>query len=203
MLRTVLCAAAALAAVALAPPAAQAQTYDLRPAVATQPAPVPPGTSYSEEELVTAGHAFFGQTSGGLAQAIETMTQSLGLPNGYVLGEEASGAIIGGLRYGEGVLTTRAMGRHKVFWQGPSLGWDFGGSGARVMMLVYHLRSPQDIMQRFGGVEGSAYLVGGLAMNVLAADEIVIVPVRTGVGVRLGVNAGYLKFTPQPTWNPF
>ncbi len=30
-----------------------------------------------------------------------------------------------------------------------------------------------------------------------------IIPVRLGVGFRLGANVGYLKFTDSPTWNPF
>ena len=113
------------------------------------------------------------------------------------------GAFIGGLRYGEGTLFTRNAGDRKVFWQGPSVGFDFGGDGARTMMLVYNLPAVQSIYGRFGGVTGSAYLVGGLGMTVLQREQVVIVPVKTGVGARLGVNVGYLKITPTPTWNPF
>ena len=123
-----------------------------------------------------------------------------------MLGEEAGGAFFGGLRYGEGMLYTKNAGDLKVFWQGPSLGWDFGGDGARTMMLVYRLPATQAIYQRFGGISGSAYFVGGFGMTALTANNannnIVLVPIRSGVGLRLGANVGYLKFTPQATWNP-
>lgn len=128
---------------------------------------------------------------------------SYGEPNGYVLGEEGSGALIAGARYGEGNLYTRNAGTHKLFWQGPSVGWDFGADGARVMMLVYNLPTVNSLYTRFAGVNGSAYLVGGVGMTVLLNNEIVLVPVRAGVGARLGLNMGYLKFTDKPTWNPF
>ena len=192
----------ATAAPAVAAPAEPAFAASSASPLAEAP-PRPAGAAYSEDELLDAGHAFFGQTSGGLADLLQQAFTRFGRPNGYILGEEASGALVGGLRYGEGILNTANMGRHMIFWQGPSLGWDFGGSGSRVMMLVYNLDSPGDIIGRFGGVEGSAYAVGGLSMTVLVANEMVVVPVRTGVGARLGVNVGYLKFTPQPTWNPF
>ena len=158
---------------------------------------------YTAQEIVDSGHRFFGSTSGGLATVVEKIFASYGLPNGYLLGEEGSGALIGGLTYGEGTLYTKNAGDHKVFWQGPSLGWDFGGEGSRVMMLVYNLAGPNAIFQRFGGINGSAYLVGGFGMTALTADGIVLVPIQSGVGARLGVSIGYLKFTPQPTWNPF
>jgi hypothetical protein len=110
---------------------------------------------------------------------------------------------VAGLRYGEGTLYTKNAGDLRVFWQGPSIGWDVGGDGNRTMMLVYNLPATRAVYRRFGGVDGSAYLVGGFGMTVLAADNIVLVPIRSGVGARLGVNIGYLKFTPEPTWNPF
>ncbi|MEO1105062.1 MAG: EipA family protein, partial [Pseudomonadota bacterium] len=131
------------------------------------PQPVAASATYSTDELVNAGHEFFGQTSSGLAAALSELFARFGLPNGYVLGEEASGAIFGGLRYGEGALQVLGAPPEPVFWQGPSVGWDFGGSGSRVMMLVYNLKSPQDLMQRFTGVDGSAYLVGGVSMTVI------------------------------------
>lgn len=159
--------------------------------------------TYNQEELVNAGHRFFGQISGGLASVVEQAVKNYGEPNGYVLGEEGSGAIIAGARYGEGQLYTRNAGTMKVFWQGPSIGWDIGGDGARVMMLVYNLPSTDAIFNRFGGVNGSAYLVGGFGMTVLANNDIYVVPVRAGLGARLGINMGYLKFTREPTWNPF
>jgi hypothetical protein len=159
--------------------------------------------TYSAQEIVDSGHRFFGATSGGLATVIEKIFSSYGLPNGYVLGEEGSGALIGGLTYGEGTLYTKNAGDHKVFWQGPSLGWDFGGNGDRMMMLVYNLDDVQNLYDRFAGVAGSAYVVAGLGFNVMKNGDVLLVPVRTGVGARLGINIGYLKLTEAPTWNPF
>jgi hypothetical protein len=161
------------------------------------------GSTFSSNELVSSGHRFFGTVSRGLALTIEEATRRWGEPNGYVLGQEASGAFVGGLRYGEGVLYTRNAGDRKVFWQGPSIGFDFGGDGARTMMLVYRLPRVNSIYQRFVGVDGSAYFIGGFGMTALTASDIVIVPIRAGVGARLGLNVGYLKFTQQSTWNPF
>ena len=161
------------------------------------------GGTYSTQELVQTGHKFFGTVSGGLATVIEQAVSRYGQPNGYILGEEGSGAIVGGLRYGEGQLNTRDRGKTKVYWQGPSIGWDFGGEGARTMMLVYNLPAVDALYQRFGGVDGSAYFIGGFGMTALVADRIHVVPVRAGLGMRLGVNLGYLKFTPNATWNPF
>ena len=173
-----------------------------------QPAqPIPPPEqqqpAFTPGELVNAGHHFFGTVSRGLATLIEKAVGQRGLPNGYVLGEEAGGAFFGGLRYGEGMLYTKNAGDLKVFWQGPTLGWDFGGDGARTMMLVYSLPATPAIYQRFGGIDGSAYFIGGFGMTALTANNIVLVPIRSGVGLRLGANVGYLKFTPQSTWNPF
>ncbi|MEE9375129.1 MAG: DUF1134 domain-containing protein [Rhizobiaceae bacterium] len=159
--------------------------------------------TFSPNELVNAGHGFFGQTSSGLATLLEKAVKAYGLPNGYILGEEGSGALVAGLRYGEGKLYTKNAGDHPVFWQGPSIGWDFGGDGNRTMMLVYNLTSVKKIYKRYFGVSGSAYLVGGLGMTVLKRGDTILVPVRTGVGARLGVNVGYLKMRNRPTWNPF
>jgi hypothetical protein len=159
--------------------------------------------TYTMEEIVNSGQRFFGSTSGGLATAVEKVFQSYGLPNGYVLGEEGSGALIGGLTYGEGSLYTKNAGDHKTFWQGPSIGWDFGGQGSRVMMLVYNLDDVQNLYGRFVGVAGSAYLFAGVGFNVLKRNQVLLVPIRTGVGARLGVNVGYLKITQSATWNPF
>ena len=161
-----------------------------------------PGT-FRPEELVDNGHRFFGSMSRGLAQLVEEATRRWGQPNGYILGQEASGAIVGGVRYGEGTLYTRNAGQRRLYWQGPSIGFDVGGDGDRTMMLVYNLPSVAGLYQRFGGVDGSAYLVGGFGMTAVTADGIVVVPIRTGVGARLGINVGYVKFTDKPTWNPF
>ena len=163
----------------------------------------PQGQQYSSNEVIDAGHRFFGTISRGLAQIVEKAGSQFGLPNGYVLGQEAGGAVVAGLRYGEGILYTKNAGDLRVFWQGPSLGFDFGGEGARTMMLVYNLPATDAIYQRFAGIDGSAYFVGGLGMTALTMNNIVVVPIRTGVGMRLGANVGYLKFTPTATWNPF
>ncbi|MDQ0321744.1 hypothetical protein QO002_003882 [Pararhizobium capsulatum DSM 1112] len=160
-------------------------------------------TQYSMQEIVDAGHGFFGSTSGGLAKVVERAFQNYGLPNGYILGQEGSGAFVAGLTYGEGDLYTKNAGQHDVFWQGPSLGLDWGGQGSRTMMLVYNLPSVPTLYKRFGGVSGSAYVVAGFGMTVLTDENVVLVPIRTGLGARLGVNVGYLKLTQQPTWNPF
>jgi hypothetical protein len=161
------------------------------------------GTQYSAQEIVDAGHGFFGTTSGGLAKVIERAFESYGLPNGYILGQEGSGAFVAGLTYGEGELNTKNAGQHNVFWQGPSLGLDWGGQGSRTMMLVYNLPDVGSLYKRFAGVSGSAYVVAGLGMTVMTQGDMVLVPIRTGVGARLGINAGYLKLTQNPTWNPF
>ncbi|WP_378952533.1 DUF1134 domain-containing protein [Mesorhizobium sp. ANAO-SY3R2] len=158
---------------------------------------------YTAQEILDSGHRFFGSTSGGLASVVEKVFSSYGLPNGYILGEEGSGAFVGGLTYGEGTLYTKNAGDHKSFWQGPSLGWDFGGQGSRVMILVYNLDDVNNLYDRYAGVAGSAYVIAGVGFNVLKRGNILLVPVRTGVGARLGVNVGYLKLTQQPTWNPF
>ena len=160
-------------------------------------------TSIRSNELVDAGHRFFGGVSRGLAMVIEKAVSQWGQPNGYVLGEEAGGAFVGGLRYGDGTLYTKNAGDLRVFWQGPSVGFDAGADGARTMMLVYNLPRTEAIFDRFGGINGSAYFIGGFGMTALTANNIVLVPIRSGVGFRLGANLGYLKFTERPTWNPF
>lgn len=160
-------------------------------------------SAYPTDELIGAGHRFFGEVSRGLAQIIEKAISNWGLPNGYILGQEAGGAFVAGLRYGEGTLYTRNAGDLRVFWQGPSLGFDMGGEGARTMMLVYNLPRTDAVYQRFAGIDGSAYFIGGFGMTALTTDNIVVVPIRSGVGLRLGANIGYLKFTPSATWNPF
>lgn len=159
--------------------------------------------TFSSQEVVDSGHVFFGNLAQGMASVVESLTSQYGQPNGYILGEEASGAFFGGLRYGEGVLYTRNAGNHRVYWQGPSIGFDVGGDGTRTMMLVYDLPSVDTMFQRFPGVSGSAFLVGGLSASANQSAQVVVAPIRAGIGARLGVNVGYLKFTRQPTWNPF
>ena len=160
-------------------------------------------STYGPDELVNAGHKFFGNVSRGLASVIERAVSQWGLPNGYVLGEEGSGAFVAGLRYGEGTLYTKNAGDLRVYWQGPSVGFDWGGDGARTMTLVYNLPATNAIYQRFAGIDGSAYIIGGFGMTALTANNIVLVPIRSGIGLRLGANIGYLKYTPRATWNPF
>ncbi len=159
--------------------------------------------SYSTREILHAGHGFFGTVSKGLASVVEYVFQKQGRPNGYILGQEAGGAFVAGLRYGEGILYTKDAGSHRVYWQGPSIGYDAGAEGSKVLMLVYNLRDPEEIYQRFGGVDGSAYLVGGVGVTFQKSEHVVIAPIRSGVGLRLGANIGYLKYTRRPTWNPF
>jgi hypothetical protein len=159
--------------------------------------------SYSSGEIVENGHRFFGSISRGLAEGLEQANRKWGQPNAYILGQEAGGAFVGGLRYGEGSMYTRNAGQRRVFWQGPSIGLDAGADGDRTMMLVYNLPDVDSIYRRFAGVNGSAYLVGGLGFTALNNDEVVVMPVRAGLGARLGLALGYLKFTPDSTWNPF
>jgi len=197
--RSTLLAAAALAAlVGTLPGQASAQT--VQRAYASNPGNP---NSFSSNELVESGHQFFGSASRGLALALQEAIRRWGEPNGYILGQEASGAFFGGLRYGEGKLFTRNAGDRRIFWQGPSLGFDVGGDGARTMMLVYNMPFTDALYKRFVGIDGSAYFIGGFGVTAVAADEMIVVPIRAGVGARLGVNVGYLKFTSEPTWNPF
>jgi hypothetical protein len=176
-----------------------------QPGLAQQPPPPqqPAQNQYSSNEVLESGHKFFGTVSRGLAQVVEKAFSQFGQPNGYILGEEAGGAFVAGLRYGEGVLYTKNAGDLRVYWQGPSIGLDAGGEGARTMMLVYSLPATEAIYDRFAGIDGSAYFIGGFGMTALTANNVVLVPIRSGIGLRLGANLGYLKFTPKATWNPF
>jgi hypothetical protein len=160
-------------------------------------------TTYSSNEIIDAGHRVFGEVSQGLASIVERAVSRYGLPNGYIVGQEGSGAVVGGLRYGEGTLYTKNAGQHQVYWQGPTIGVDIGANGDRTMMLVYNLPSVETLYQRYLGVNGSAYVVAGLGMTVLSRRGIYVVPIVSGVGARVGLNFGYLKFTEHPTWNPF
>ena len=199
---------AAVAAVAFLFDAASAMAQTMPPQQPPQAAPGPPPqpadtNHFSGDELIEAGHHFFGGVSRGLAMVIQKAFSQWGEPNGYILGEEGSGAFVGGLRYGDGTLYTKNAGDLRVFWEGPSIGFDAGADGARTMMLVYNLPATHAIFDRFGGINGSAYFIGGFGMTALTANNIVLVPIRSGIGFRLGANLGYLKFTERPTWNPF
>jgi hypothetical protein len=200
---------AAIGLMAVASTPVMAQTTGTLPpqpppyGAAPPPSQPPTANQFSSNEVIDAGHRFFGGVSRGLAEIVQKAVSQWGLPNGYVLGQEASGAFIGGLRYGDGTLYTRNAGDVRVFWQGPSVGFDAGADGARTMMLVYNLPQLGAIFDRFGGIAGSAYFIGGFGMTALTANNIVVVPIRSGIGLRLGANLGYLKFTDSPTWNPF
>jgi len=159
--------------------------------------------TYSSDELIETGGQFFGSIAQGLASLVEKSIAQYGQPNAYILGQEASGALFAGARYGEGSMYTRNVGQQSVFWQGPSIGFDVGGDGSKVMMLVYNLPTTESIYGRYPGIDGSAFVVGGLGMTALGYGNIYIVPIRSGIGARLGINVGYLKFTKAPTWNPF
>lgn len=178
------------------------QTYD---DASRQPAPnSDPRTSegFEQNEILGAGHRFFGGISGGIANGIEWAFKSQGRPNGYILGEDAGGAFILGLRYGEGTLFTKDAGEHRVYWQGPSLGYDAGGDGSKTMILVYNMRDPSEIYERFGGVQGAAYVVGGVSVQIQKYNDVTLAVIRSGIGLRLGANVGYMKYTRSPTWNP-
>jgi len=165
--------------------------------------PPPREDGFSQNEIIAAGGRFFGSVSKGLASVVEYSFRKSGRPNGYILGEDAGGAFVAGLRYGEGTLYTRDAGTHRVFWQGPSIGYDFGGEGSKTMVLVYNLRDPDQIYERYAGVQGSAYLVGGVGIQYQTHGNVTLAPIRSGIGLRLGANVGYLKYTRSPTWNPF
>ena len=160
--------------------------------------------TFSSEEILSTGHQFFGKTTRGLAQAVEYVFQSQGEPAAFIVGEEGAGAFIGGLRYGEGTIYYKSGIKKRIFWQGPSIGFDFGGNGSRALVLVYNSSTPRELYDnRFMGVEGSAYLVGGFGVNFQQYQDVVLAPIRTGVGARLGANVGYLKYSSRPDWNPF
>ena len=183
---------------ALAGPAPAETTGSISKSSRTSPA-----DTYTTEEIMATGHQFFGKTSRGLAKAVEYVFQSQGEPTAYIVGEEGAGAFVGGLRYGEGTIYYKDGTRKKIYWQGPSVGFDFGANGSRSLVLVYNSESPEDLHERFGGVEGSAYFIGGLGVNFQRHGDITLAPIRTGVGARLGANVGYLKYSGKPDWNPF
>jgi len=162
-----------------------------------------PVETYSQDELVDAVSDFFGVTAEAAASVLERVFSDLGRPVGYVAGEEVAGAVGVGLRYGEGYLTMKNGVRQKVYWRGPSIGFDTGGNASRVFVLVYNLDDPDLIYQRFPGVEGTAYLVAGMGVNYQRADDITLAPIRSGVGLRAGANIGYLAYSRERAWLPF
>ncbi len=158
---------------------------------------------YTEDEIGNAVEDFFGVTAQAAATVVEKVFSDLGRPNAYVKGEEASAALVVGARYGEGYLHRKGHDRLKIYWQGPSVGFDVGANASKCFTLVYNLRRQSEIFQRFPGVEGSYYFIAGIGVNYLRSGRISLAPMRTGVGVRAGVNAGYLHFTEDEEWLPF
>jgi hypothetical protein len=158
---------------------------------------------YTEDEILTATKDFFGDTSRDLATIIEKVFKDQGQPNAYISGEEAAGAIAVGVRYGNGWMHRKTAGNMRVFWQGPSLGFDLGANASKVFTLVYNIGKSSEIFQRYPGVEGTIYVVGGFGVNYQQRNNVILAPIRTGVGLRGGVNVGYLNYTREQETLPF
>lgn len=174
------------------------------PVTASSPPAAPvPADSYQEDDLIGAAEGVFGKGAEGLAGLIEKVLKDQGRPNAYIAGREASGAFVVGLRYGSGTLNHKVEGKREVYWTGPSVGFDIGGNAANTFVLVYNLYDTQDLFHRFPAAEGTAYLVGGFTASYLRWGSVVLIPIRLGVGYRLGINAGYMKFTEKRNWLPF
>jgi hypothetical protein len=172
-------------------------------APAAQKGTAPDGTTYREDDLIGAAEGVFGKGAKGLALMIQDILHKQGRPNAYITGREAGGAVVVGLRYGSGTLHHKIEGERPVYWTGPSLGFDLGANAANTFVLVYNLNDSEDLFKRFGAGEGQAYFVGGFNVSYLRRGDIVVIPVRFGAGLRLGVNAGYMKFSRSQKWMPF
>jgi hypothetical protein len=177
----------------------------LQPSPTPQPAPplAPEEEGYSIQEIMAASEGFFGKVSASLGSVIEHLFKSSGRPTGYVLGTEGGGAFLAGVRYGKGMLYMRGGGTQRIYWHGPSLGTDVGAEGSKTLFLIYRLQAPEELYAAFTGVDGSAYLVGGVGATLVTNGRIVLAPIRSGLGLRLGANIGYIRFTPHASWNPF
>ncbi len=162
-----------------------------------------PTTTYKKDDVIGAAEGVFGKGAQGLAELIEKILKDQGEPNAYIAGREVSGAIVVGLRYGSGTLSHGVEGQRPVYWTGPSVGFDLGGDVAKTFVLVYNLYDSQDLYKRYPQVEGRAYFVGGFAATYLRRGNVAIIPVHLGVGVRLGANVGYMKFSEKSKWFPF
>ena len=158
--------------------------------------------TYDQSTILSEAESFFGKGAEGLGEMINKIFTENGEPTGYIKGREAGGAFVVGLRYGDGELYLKNGYTQKVNWTGPSLGFDWGGNAAKVFTLVYDLPSVESLFQRFPGIDGSAYFIGGIGLNYCEKDNIKLAPMRAGVGWRLGANVGYMKITPDKTWNP-
>jgi hypothetical protein len=168
---------------------------------------VPPLTpeeeGYSIQEIMAASEGFFGKVSANLASVIEHLFRKSGRPTAYVLGGEGGGAFLAGVRYGKGTLYLRSGSTQKVYWHGPSVGTDVGAEGSKTLFLIYKLHTPDELFANFTGIDGSAYLVGGVGATLVGNGKVIMAPIRSGLGLRLGANIGYIRFTPHATWNPF
>jgi hypothetical protein len=192
---------AAALAMALAVPA----MADAAPAAQSDPRNPTSNDTYTAGEIVQKGADFFGVATETMAKAVEKVFSQYGQPNAYIAGNEGSGAIVVGLRYGEGNLYMKRNGDRptRVFWQGPSVGFDIGANASKSFTLVYNLPNPEAIYQRFPGVDGSYYFVAGIGVNYQQNGRIILAPMRTGIGLRAGVNAGYLAYTRERNYLPF
>lgn len=174
------------------------------PATSTAPATAQAeSATYGEDDLIGEAEGVFGKGAEGLAKMIRDLLSKQGEPNAYIVGREAGGAIAVGLRYGSGTLHHKIEGERKVYWTGPSIGFDVGANAANAFVLVYNLFDSEDLYKRFPAGEGQAYVVGGLTASYLRRGDIVLIPIRMGAGLRLGINAGYMKFSKKQRWLPF
>ncbi len=158
--------------------------------------------TYSEDEILSKAKGFFGATTKGLAKAIEKVFEDQGRPNAYITGEEVSGAIVIGVRYGEGTLNRKTGATRKVYWQGPTIGFDFGADASKMFILIYHLPDVESLFQRFPAIDGSFYFIAGVGVNYQRSGDIIQAPIRTGVGLRAGINIGYMHYTREFSWIP-
>ncbi len=172
-------------------------------AVFPGPASAAGSDTYKMKYILKKAQDFFGTTTKGLAEAIQKVFAEKGRPNAYITGEEASGAIVVGLRYGRGELNRKNGEKLKIFWQGPTVGFDFGGNASKVFTLIYHLNKTDELFQRIPGVEGSLYIVAGVGVNYQQTGNLILAPIRTGVGWRGGVNVGYVHYGKKQSWIPF
>ena len=162
-----------------------------------------PASTYKEDDLIGAAEGVFGKGAEGVAKMIQGLLKDQGRPTGYIVGREAGGAFVVGLRYGSGTLFHKVEGQRPVYWTGPSIGFDAGANAGNTFVLVYNLYDSQELYKRFPAGEGQAYIVGGLTASYLRQGDVVLIPIRMGVGLRLGVNAGYMKFSKKQKWLPF
>jgi hypothetical protein len=167
------------------------------------PEPSDTEDGFTIDEVREASRGFFGTLSANLGSVIEHAFHKVGRPTAYVLGTEGGGALLAGLRYGKGTLYLRSGGDQEVYWHGPSLGYDLGAEGSRTLFLIYRLREPKYLFRMFTGIDGTAFLVGGVGITFLKGGEVIMAPIRSGLGLRLGASIGYVRFTSRPTWNPF